>query len=58
MPTPADTAPTPTSQLDWRSLCQRAEGKDWTKPDVAYEFSNGRTFDSTDRSDSGIYRQE
>jgi len=34
-------------------LCKAAEGE--TKPDVVYEFSNGRKFESTDATDSGIY---
>jgi len=29
--------------------------KDQYKDDVAYEFSNGRKFDSSDRYDTGIY---
>jgi hypothetical protein len=41
--------------LKWDELVRKAWGKDWNKPDVAYEFSGGRTFESTDRTDSGIY---
>jgi hypothetical protein len=26
-------------------LARKAWGKDWTKPDPAYEFSNGRNFE-------------
>ena len=28
------------------------------KPDVAYEFSNDREFESTDHTDSGIYEDD
>lgn len=34
-----------TRTLNWREMAQRAWGKDWKKPDPAYEFSGGRTFD-------------
>ena len=27
-------------------IARKAWGKDWTKPDPAYEFSNGRTFET------------
>lgn len=33
-------------------------GAEWSRPDVAYEFSNGRKFDSTDSSESGIYSRD
>lgn len=47
-----------TRDLSWQELCQKAWGKDFKKPDPSYEFSNGRVFESTDRTDSGIYEQE
>lgn len=31
--------------------------KDHYKPDVAYEFSNSRKFESTDGTESGIYEK-
>ena len=34
-------------------LCKAAEGE--TDPDPAYEFSNGREFNSTDATDHGFY---
>ena len=38
------------------SVTVRAWGSEWQAPDHgAYEFSNGRKFDSTDRSSTGIY---
>lgn len=33
-----------TRDLSWRELVQKAWGKDWNKPDPAYEFP-GHTFD-------------
>ena len=34
-----------TRELSWREIVQRTWGKEWTKPDPAYEFSSGRTFE-------------
>jgi hypothetical protein len=34
-----------TRTLSWRELAMKAWGKDWTKPEVAYEFSGGRKFE-------------
>jgi hypothetical protein len=34
-----------TRILDWKSLVQKAWGKDYNKPEKVYEFSNGRTFE-------------
>lgn len=46
-----------TRELSYKELVQKAWGKDWKKPEPAYEF-HGRTFESTDRTDSGIYEQD
>lgn len=43
MTTPA-TPRVQTRQLSWKEICQKAEGKNWTKPEPAYQFT-GRTFD-------------
>lgn len=32
-----------TRELNWKELVQRSWGKDWNKPDIAYEFT-GHTF--------------
>jgi hypothetical protein len=32
-------------QLSWEEICRKAWGKDWTKPDPAYEFSSGRNYE-------------
>lgn len=29
-----------TRTLDWKEIVQRTWGKDWTAPEVAYEFTN------------------
>lgn len=42
----------------WKEMVDKAAGKDKNKPDVAYEFSNGRKFDSTDSTSSGIYERD
>ena len=37
-------------------MVQRAWGSEWSAPDPgAYNFSNGRKYDSTDRGLTGIY---
>jgi hypothetical protein len=35
-----------TRTLSWKELVQKKWGKDWTKPDPGYEFSNGRKFET------------
>ncbi len=46
-----------TREFTMLELAQKYWGKDWNKPEVVYEFSNGRKFESTDAADSGIYTQ-
>lgn len=41
--------------INYRALVIDAWGADWSKPDTAYEMSNGRRFDFTDRTNMGIY---
>ena len=48
--------PVRTKPLDYAALVKRAEGKDWGKPEPAYEWSNGRKFDDTG-SNGGPYRR-
>jgi hypothetical protein len=51
--------PVVTRQYLWHDMAVRAWGAEWNAPDRgAYEFSNGRQFDSTDRTQSGIYNPE
>jgi hypothetical protein len=45
---------TTTSQTDMLSEVTKVD-KDHYKRDIAYEFSNGRKFEDTDNTDSGIY---
>ena len=42
-----------TRTLSWAEMVRKAWGKEWTKPDPGYEFSNGRKFD--DKKDGGPY---
>jgi hypothetical protein len=44
--------------IDYAALVRKQWGKEWTKPDIAYEMSNGRTFESTDATESGIYKRD
>lgn len=43
-----------TRNLSWREIAQKAWGKEWNKPEPAYEFS-GRKFDEP--KTPGPYRQ-
>lgn len=46
----------PTSRIiDWAALVRRAWGPEYNQPDKAYQFSNGREFNSTDGQRGGIY---
>jgi len=45
-----------TQRLDWNQMVRASWGSEFSAPDHGvYEFSNGRMFDSTDRSRTGIY---
>lgn len=45
-----------TQTVNYKDLVVKAEGKDYKKPEPSYEFSNGRKFESTDATESGIYK--
>lgn len=47
-----------TRQFTIKEMADRADGKDRNKPEVVYEFSNGRKFESTDATESGIYKHD
>ena len=49
------TDPPTMRVIDWKSLVVKAWGDKWLKPETAYEWSNGRKFESSDQSTSGIY---
>lgn len=45
-----------TRTISWNDLVQRSWGSEFRAPDHdVYKFSNGRGFDSTDQSKSGVY---
>jgi hypothetical protein len=47
--------PVTTSTFTWEDLVAYTD-REYTKKDYyVYEFSDGRQFDSTDHTDSGIY---
>jgi hypothetical protein len=33
--------------VDWGAISRKAWGEDYHKPDIAYEFSNGRRFNDS-----------
>jgi len=41
--------------LDWKEMVQKSWGKDWAKPEIAYEFG-GRKFE--DNPNGGPYTPE
>lgn len=41
--------------FSWQELVVREWGTEWGRPDIAYEFSNGKTANSTDQYAQGIY---
>lgn len=48
--------PVSTRTINWKDLVTRAWGSEYQAPDHnIYQMSNGRGFDSTDKTDSGIY---
>lgn len=36
-----------TRTIDYAAWVRKLWGKDWNKPEIGYEFSNGRTFEDT-----------
>ena len=52
---PTDPANNVTTRvLDWNAEVRRVWGPSWTKPEVEYEFSNGRKFERR-TEDAAIY---
>lgn len=47
-----------TRTLSWEEIVRKSWGKEWNKPEVVYEFSSGRKYESTDNTDSGIYERD
>jgi hypothetical protein len=52
---PRDNEFTEGRELDYTALVQRSWGKQWSKPDTAYEFSNGRKFEDTTHQGGAFY---
>lgn len=46
-----------TTTVSASALTKKMWGAEYNKPDVAYVFSNGKKFVSTDRSTTGVYRK-
>lgn len=50
--------PVTTRQFSWKEMVIRQWGSEYAAPDHRiYNFSNGRSFDSTDLGTTGIYRR-
>lgn len=54
MPDDTDNLVT-TRAIDLNAVVRKAWGKDWAKPEVEYEFSNGRKFE---KRTEDLYRDE
>lgn len=46
-----------TKEINWAAQVQKMWGKEYKKPEVVYQWSNGREFKSTDNAESGIYKR-
>ena len=55
--TPANNGPkVSTNDYSWQDMVLKAWGGEYYAPDHGvYSFSNGRRFDSTDKTSNGIY---
>lgn len=50
--------PVTTRSFSWKEMVIRQWGSEFSAPDhCIYNFSNGRSFDSTDLGSTGIYRR-
>lgn len=54
---PQNGFPVTTRTYSWGDEVRRQWGAEWSRPDIGYEMSNGRKFDSTDAYATGIYRR-
>lgn len=45
-------------ERSWKAIVLRQWGPEYNRSDDAYEFSNGRKFESSDRGDSGVYEND
>lgn len=44
-----------TRVINWLDEVRRSWGEEWNVPETCYQFTGGRKFKSTDRSQSGVY---
>lgn len=50
--------PVTSRQFSWKEMVIRQWGSEFSAPDHGiYQFSNGRSFDSTDLGTTGFYRR-
>jgi hypothetical protein len=49
---------TRTRTINWGAEVKKAWGPEWARPDIGYRFQNGREFDCSDKSESGVYRHD
>lgn len=54
---PQNGFPVTTRTYSWGDEVRRQWGAEWSRPDIGYEMSNGRKFDSTDAYATGIYNR-
>lgn len=52
-----NTKPVTTRKTDFAAEARKHWGDEYYKPDAAYEWSNGKKYESTDRGTTGFYRR-
>lgn len=51
----ANPPPVTSKNIDYAALVRKQLGEEYNKPETVYQFSNGKDYKSTDKTNSGIY---
>ena len=55
---PPENGKAPTFRvINFSDIARRAWGPEWGVPDIVYTWSDGQKMESSDRTDTGIYRR-
>lgn len=54
---PGNGLPVTYREFVFGDMVRREWGAEWNIPDIVYEMTNGRKFESTDMQTSGIYKR-
>lgn len=55
---PKNGLPVSFRNFNFGEMVRREWGSDWNVPDIVYEMTDGRKFESTDMQTSGIYKRK